>query len=373
MFEGLDFSQAKFIEPEEESNYISLEEPGEEVAAEEVEETPAAEETPAPDEQPAPETEETVAETEVPAEEPVEETPVQETAEEVFARTLREKYNVGTVEELLEQQKPKEEQPAYSEQIKKLIEWEAKGLKPEDYFRTQTMDFEAMSDMDKVRNLYAMENPDLTREDIDLLIEDEFKTNDEEYSEKEVRLGQLRLKQRSKEALPKLKEWQVKAATPAASETSRAAQEAQLAYRQAVDAQMRGFDAIEIPLDDKGEKFSYSIAGDRAGVDAIIQNVDTFFNDYVATDAQGKPAYKVRELARDIYIAKNFTKLAREIAAKAEQKGYGAGLEKGKSEGKKQIEKEIVNSPDPARKAAATGTDNSPLARLGRYASQGII
>lgn len=361
--DNLDFSQARIVDMNSDTQpevITETEVTQTETGTETTETTEAGEnDTPETTTETTAEANETETSTEAAATETTTTDTQQESQEEIFSRVLQERYGVASLDDYLAQQQAK--QPELSETVKKLAEWEAKGLDPQDYFRTQSQKFDEMSDLDKVRNLYAIENPDLTPEDIELLIEDEFKINDEDYDEKTVRLGQLRLKQKGKEATPKLKQWQVEKATPQVDTKAQEVQQQVEAYHRLVDDQLKDFNAIEIPLNDKGEKFTFNIAADKKSVESMAKDVNAFLSKFVATDAQGNQVVKAKELAQAMYAGLNLDKIAKAIAAQAQSKGVT------------QVVSELNNTSNTTQKATTTAQQNTPLSRLGALAAKGLI
>lgn len=68
------------------------------------------------------------------------------------------------------------------------------GRDPQDWFTFQALDTSEMDDTTAVRLSIAIDNPDLTSEEIDLLMNSKYKLNEDMYDESEVRLSRLQLK-----------------------------------------------------------------------------------------------------------------------------------------------------------------------------------
>ena len=64
-------------------------------------------------------------------------------------------------------------------------------------FSTQMANYEEMSDEQIVKNYMKFQNPELSFEDIGLLYEDSYKLDEDEYTDKEVKLSKIKLKQAS--------------------------------------------------------------------------------------------------------------------------------------------------------------------------------
>ena len=71
---------------------------------------------------------------------------------------------------------------------------EKTGRSPEDWFHYQALDPSEMDDRTAMRVQMASEYPSLANDEIDLLINSKYKTDDSMYNEEEVRLANLQLK-----------------------------------------------------------------------------------------------------------------------------------------------------------------------------------
>jgi hypothetical protein len=68
------------------------------------------------------------------------------------------------------------------------------GRSPEDWFRYQALDPSEMDDLTAVRINIASEYPNLSNEEVNLLLSSKYKLDDSVYSEDDIRLGSLQLK-----------------------------------------------------------------------------------------------------------------------------------------------------------------------------------
>jgi len=83
------------------------------------------------------------------------------------------------------------------------------GRSPEDWFRYQSLDPSEMDDRTVMRVQMASEYPSLGNDEIELLMNSKYKTDDNVYSEEEVRLSNLQLKidaQKARESIGSLRE-----------------------------------------------------------------------------------------------------------------------------------------------------------------------
>jgi hypothetical protein len=68
------------------------------------------------------------------------------------------------------------------------------GRSPEDWFRYQMLNPSEMDDLNLVRLQMSAEHPELSQDDISMLIETKYKIGDEFLEEKEQKMAQLQLK-----------------------------------------------------------------------------------------------------------------------------------------------------------------------------------
>jgi hypothetical protein len=79
--------------------------------------------------------------------------------------------------------------------IQVIAEFVAKtGRSPEDWFRYQALDPSEMDDLTAVRINIASEYPNLSSEEVNLLLSSKYRLDDSIYSEDDIRLGNLQLK-----------------------------------------------------------------------------------------------------------------------------------------------------------------------------------
>ena len=71
---------------------------------------------------------------------------------------------------------------------------EETGRAPEDWFRFQSLNPESMDDMTAIRIQMSNEYPNLSYEELNLLVNSKYKVDDDLYSEEEVSLAKLQLK-----------------------------------------------------------------------------------------------------------------------------------------------------------------------------------
>ena len=82
-----------------------------------------------------------------------------------------------------------------NEQIEKMNTFVSEtGRTIGDYIRTQTVDYSKMSNEDVMRISLKQNNPDLTMDEVNVLVESKYKTNKDKNSEADQTLGKIELK-----------------------------------------------------------------------------------------------------------------------------------------------------------------------------------
>jgi len=240
-----------------------------------------------------------------------------------------------TYEELnaaLSEQPVAEKNNFANEQIEKLNEYVSKGGRMEDFFRTQTANYEDMDSENLVKNYMKFQNPDLDNEDINLLYADTYKLDEDEYTDKEIRLSKIKLKQKSAEAKRELTKFQKENALPEAAkmdEKQKAESEAaQKAWIENVNKSLEGFKNVEFSLNDKGEKYTFAVNDDTVKyVKDTSMNLTSFWDRYIEKDG----TENVAKLAKEMAILNNIDSIVRSAYAQ------------GKSGGKEDVIKDIKN------------------------------
>jgi len=232
----------------------------------------------------------------------------------------------------LSEQSTTEKNPFANEQMARLNEYVSKGGKMEDFFRTQTANYEDMDTESLVKNYMRFQNPDLDNEDIDLLYADTYKLDEDEYTDREIKLSTIKLKQKSAEAKRELMKFQKENALPEAAK--KAAEEADTIeankkeWAKNVNKSLDTFKDVEFSLNDKGDKYTFAVNDDTMKyVRDTTLNLPDFWKRYVNEDG----TENVSKLAREIAILDNVNSIVRNAYAQ------------GKSGGKEDVIKDIKN------------------------------
>ena len=259
------------------------------------------------------------------------------TQQQGFDEMLSEKTDgkFKTYDELtaaLSEQSTTEKNNFANEQIARLNEYVSKGGKMEDFFRTQTANYDDMDTESLVKNYMIFQNPDLNNEDIDLLYADTYKLEEDEYTDKEIRLSTIKLKQKSAEAKRELMKFQKENALPESAQ--KAEQEAatieanKKEWAKNVNKSLETFKDVEFSLNDKGDKYTFAVNDKTMKyVKDTTLNLPDFWKRYVNEDG----TENVSKLAREMAILDNVDSIVRNAYTQ------------GKSGGKEDVIKDIKN------------------------------
>tara|TARA_R110002167_G_scaffold267863_2_gene474503 strand:- start:662 stop:1729 length:1068 start_codon:yes stop_codon:yes gene_type:complete len=243
-----------------------------------------------------------------------------------------------------------------NEQIEKLNEYVAKGGDVSEYLRTQTADYSEMDESSVVKASMRFNNPDLDNEDIDLLFQDKYKLDEDEYTDSEIRLSKIKLKQASKLAKSELIKFQQENSTPQSFQNAEA-DKAQLEsnarqWSAKVDDSIKEFKSVDFEINSKGETFSFEL--NEKALDTVshsTKNLGEFWNRYVNKDG----SENITKLARDMASLDNLDSIVRNAYAQ------------GASGGKEDVIKDIKN---PSYSPENRGDSDKPLSMEAQIAAE---
>ncbi len=163
---------------------------------------------------------------------------------------------------------------------------EKTGRSPEDWFRYQALNPSELDDLSAIRLKMASEYEGLNSEEVNLLVESQYKLDEDMYSEDEVRLSKLKLKidadrarkdieaVRSNYMLPTPKEQKQEIDEPLFDE----------GWRKALFSEVDQFESIEFELGPES-KFNFGISDQyKSELKQKNSNLETFFDQYVGQD-----------------------------------------------------------------------------------------
>ena len=240
---------------------------------------------------------------------------------------LNEKYGTDydNLDELLDDLEDQRENEFANEEVAELNRFvEETGRTPEDYFKTQSQDYDKMSDEEVVKEYLTLENPDLTQKEIDLFFNDTYKQGEEKYSSREAELGKIHLKRDVSKAKEELIDLQDEYWTPEEDNESYTeeeymeAQESKEDFLDDMDDELDDMESLSFQMNDSGETFEYQLTeDDKTMVGETMANLDDFFEPY--QDDRGN--WDTEKLALDMIAMKLQDKIVRSVANQYRSQG----------------------------------------------------
>ena len=265
---------------------------------------PAQETQPVQEEvQQQPEQSEPVAEeqTTQPTEEPVgesslnEETPAAEPValdESSVSRYVSEKLGVEieSIDELsqfMQQLQQQSQQPQVDERVKAISDFvQQTGRNPEDWFKYQSLNTSEMDDMTAVRVSMSNEYPNLSGDEIDMLVGSKYKLDEDYHSEDEIKLSKLQLKIDADKARQGIEQIRSQFAAPAPRQNEEVQSPIDENWIRSMQEQTNNLEAVTFELAD-GKEFEFSI--DDSYRNQLIDknsNIESFFDQYISQDGR---------------------------------------------------------------------------------------
>lgn len=210
-----------------------------------------------------------------------------EEIESVVLEFLSERLgrSINSIEELTGASKDVQRQ--IDERVSVIADFvEKTGRSPEDWFRYQALNPSELDDLSAIRLKMASEYEGLSSEEVNLLVESQYKLDEDMYSEDEVKLSKLKLKidadrarkdieaVRSNYMLPTPKEQKQEIDEPLFDE----------GWRKALYSEVDQFESIEFELGPES-KFNFGISDQyKSELKQKNSNLETFFDQYVQQD-----------------------------------------------------------------------------------------
>ena len=201
------------------------------------------------------------------------------------------------------------------------------GRSPQDYFKTQTQNYDEMSESDVIKEYLSLENPELSQKEIDLFFDSTYKLNEDKYSPEETELGKIHLKRDVSKARSELKELQEEYWSPEKSGDTYSDEELQQMEAEVDKARETFYNDMDEELDsiesltfqiNENESFDYKLTDeDKQVVGEALSNLDDFFEPYM--DEQGN--LDKESLALDMMAMKLQDKIVRSVASQYRSKG----------------------------------------------------
>jgi len=174
--------------------------------------------------------------------------------------------------------------PSIDERVKAIADFvEETGRDPYDWFRYQSINPSEMDDLSAVKMQLAVDYPNLSNEDINLLVASKYKVDEDIYSDDEVRLAKIQLKidaDKAKRDIDKLREnyrMPVKREEPAQTEVQSPIDEN---WIRTMSQEVDSLEALTFQLGD--QEFNFGLNDQyKSSLKDKNARLDEFFDQYV--------------------------------------------------------------------------------------------
>lgn len=232
--------------------------------------------------------------------------------------TMLAERSSGRFKSIADIDKALEEAPTNAfanEQIAKLNEYVKGGGRLEDFVRTQTVDYSQMSPEQLVAERMALDDPELTAQEIQLLLEEDFGVS-EDASERVKQVATAKLKKAAREAKAVLEANKEKWATPLPDQTAQRA-EAQQRWEAQLSGTVDKVSNIDIALN-QTDNFSFKIEdAAKAKIKENYRDLSTFFQRYIKPDG----SEDTERFVKDMIKLENFDLIVRSAASSSKNQG----------------------------------------------------
>ena len=234
------------------------------------------------------------------------------------------------------------------EELKMLLDFKQKtGRSVTDWFAYQSLNPSEMDDMSVVRLQLTNEYPNLSREEVDLLLGSKYKTDEETFSEGEVKLSKLQLKIDADKARKQINELREGYMLPT-NEPQEAQPELQSPiddnWISAMSQEVDAFEALTFELE-QGKEFNFGISDKyRQSLREKNTRLDEFFDQYV--DGSGNWNYELLNAHRA--VVDNIDSIVQSV--------YKQGISDGQRNIVTKAANVEVSNPNPA-----AGGDSNPV------------
>lgn len=176
------------------------------------------------------------------------------------------------------------------------------GRSPEDWFRYQSLNPSEMDDLTVIKMQMMVDYPDLTADDVSMLISNKYKTDADLYDESEVRMAQLQMKIDAGKARKDIQSVRESYLSPVETTPQQVQSEPESIideqWIQSMSLDVDSLDAIDFELPG-GKVFSYGL-NDRYRENLKNKNarLDEYFDQYV--DNQGRWDFEKLSMHRTV-------------------------------------------------------------------------
>ena len=202
---------------------------------------------------------------------------------------------------------PKQDSPTFAnEQLQKLNDYVAKGGDLKNFLETQLKDYSSMSEMELVIEKMKFDDPDLEKDEIELLLQDKFKLNEDDYTESQIKLSKIQLRKESRAAKDFFEKFQKENEIPQgfkdkeaeSAKQQEAAVKQQKEWEATLDKELQSLNTLDFTLGDD-KSFAYKIDDKvKSEIKDSLQYINNFWNRYINNDKSVNYQALLKDMAR---------------------------------------------------------------------------
>lgn len=173
------------------------------------------------------------------------------------------------------------------ERIKVIADFvENTGRSPEDWFKYQSINPSEMDDMTAVKMSMINEYPDLSGEEIDMLVGSKYKLDEDLYTEDEIKLSNLQLKIDANKSRQQIEELRSSYTMPV--ETNDSSEPTSIIDEQWISSMTQETEALEaLSFELPSGEFNFGITDEyKSRLIDKNSNLESFFDQYVSDNGQ---------------------------------------------------------------------------------------
>jgi len=283
----------------------------------------------------------------------------QEEFEQAVAGFISERLglNLDTIDQLSELLNAPKQTADIDERVKAIADFVAEtGRDPQDWFTYQSLNPSEMDDLAAVKLQMAVEYPNLSNEEIDMLMGSKYKIDEDLYSDDEIKLSKLQLKIEAQKSRSEIERIRDSYKAPVREQQSSPQEEIQSPItKEWINAMSDEVDSLEALTFELGDsEFNFGIKPEyRNQLKQKNAKLDEFFDQYVAEDG----SWNFEMLNAHRAVLDNIDEIAKAI--------YSQGLSDGQ---RKLVEKTAnvdVSGPKPTGNTNTNSVYEQVMAALG--------
>lgn len=287
----------------------------------------------------------------------------QEEFEQAVAGFISEKLglNLDSIDQLAEILNAPKQAADIDERVKAIADFVAEtGRDPQDWFTYQSLNPSEMDDLAAVKLQMAVEYPNLSNEEIDMLMGSKYKIDEDLYSDDEIKLSKLQLKIDAQKSRSEIERIRDSYKAPVREQQSSPQEEIQSPitkdWIKTMSDEVDSLEALTFELGDS--EFNFGIKPEyRNQLKQKNAKLDEFFDQYVAEDG----SWNFEMLNAHRAVIDNIDEIAKAI--------YSQGLSDGQ---RKLVEKTAnvdVSGPKPTGNSNTNSVYEQVMAALGNNTS----